>query len=170
MPRAVRGKEVTMSLVRILIVLMLAVSVVPAVAAGEAEEANIEILRDTIRANKKALVAATLTLSDTEAAQFWPVYDRYQGELAAVHDRLVKLLEDYSASYKSLTDEKATELVGQYLSIDEDRAKLRRTYLPEISKTLPGRKVARFYQIENKIDAIQRYDLAAEIPVVENPQ
>jgi hypothetical protein len=43
-------------------------------------EANLDILLDTIRANKKALVAANLTLTDEEAARFWPLYDRYQTE------------------------------------------------------------------------------------------
>jgi hypothetical protein len=149
-----------------LIVLLLAASVAPG-HAGEASEANLDILRDTIRANKKALVAVNLTLSDAEAAQFWPLYDRYQQELGGVNDRLVKVVEDYTASFRDLTDEKAMELIGQYLSVEEDRAKVRRAHLPEIAKTLPGRKVARFYQIENKIDALLRYDLAAGIPVIE---
>jgi hypothetical protein len=135
--------------------------------AGEAPNANLDILRDTIRANKKALVAVNLTLSDAQATQFWPVYDRYQTELAGVNDRLVKVIADYTASFRNFSDEKAMEVVGQYLSVEEDRAKVRRAYLPEIAKTLPGRKVARFYQIENKTDAVLRYDLAAEIPMVE---
>ena len=151
---------------RMLVILLVAVSAVPS-HAGEAANANLDILRDTIRANKKALVAVNLTLSEAEAAQFWPVYDRYQSELAGVNDRLVKVVEDYTANFRNLSDEKAMELVGQYLSVEEDRAKVRRAYLPEIAKTLPGRKVARFYQIENKTDAVLRYDLAAEIPVVE---
>jgi hypothetical protein len=155
-----------MSRVRMLVVLLLAVSGVPG-HAGEAADANLDILRDTIRANKKALVAVNLTLSDTEAAQFWPIYDRYQGELTAVNDRLVKVVQDYTASFHDLSNEKAMDLVGQYLSAEEDRAKIRRTYLPEFAKALPGRKVARFYQIENKTDAVLRYDLAAQIPVVE---
>ena len=44
---------------------------------------------------------------------------------------------------------------------------MRRDYVAEFAKVLPGRKVARFYQIENKMDAVIRYDLAATIPVVE---
>jgi hypothetical protein len=59
------------------------------------------------------------------------------------------------------------ELIEEYLSVEEDRAKIRRRYLPEIAKVLPGRKVARFYQIENKIDVVLRYELAAEIPVID---
>ena len=154
--------------VRMLLVFvwMLASSAAPA-RAGGAAEANIDILRDSIRANKKALVAANLGLTDEEAKQFWPVYDRYQGELKEINDRLQKLIEDYAASFKGLSNEKAAKLTSDYLSVEEDRAKVRRSYLPEIAKTLPGKKVARFYQIENKMDAVLRYEMAKEIPVVE---
>src|SRR5262245_48639761 len=101
-----------MSPVRLLILLLLAVSATPG-RAGEAAKADLDILRDTIRANKKALVAVNLTLSDAEAAQFWPVYDRYQQELAGVNDRLVKVIEDYTTNFRNLSNEKALQLVEQ---------------------------------------------------------
>ena len=154
-----------MSFVRTLAVLLLAAST--ASAAGEAATADLNILRETIRANKKALVAASLTLSDAEATQFWPLYDRYQGEMTAVNDRLVKLIEEYTASYRTLSDEKALDLANQHLAIEEDRIKVKKSYLPQFAKVLPGKKVARFYQIENKVEVIQKHDLAEEIPVVE---
>jgi hypothetical protein len=135
--------------------------------AGEAARANLDILRDTIRANKKALVAVNLNLTGEEAAKFWPIYDRYQKDLTGVHDRLIALIEDYTANFRDLSNEKAMKLAEEYLSVEADRAKVRRAYLDEIAKALPGRKVARFYQIENKMDAVLRYDLAAEIPVVD---
>ena len=135
--------------------------------AGEADDANLDILRSTIRANKKALVAANLTLADDEAAKFWPLYDRYQKELTGVNDRLVALIKDYTTNYASLTDERALKLAEDYLAVEEDRVKVRREYLPQFGKFLPGRKVARFFQIENKMDAVIRYDLAEEIPVVD---
>jgi hypothetical protein len=59
------------------------------------------------------------------------------------------------------------KLVEEYLTIEADRVKVKRAYIDEFAKALPGRKVARFYQIENKLDAVIRYDLAATIPVVE---
>ena len=157
-----------MSCLRMLLagVLILALSVTPG-RAGEAAKANLDILRDTIRANKKALVAANLTLSDEEAANFWPLYDRYQAELKPVQDRAVKIIEDYTASFHDLSNEKAMKLADDWLSAEGDRVKVRRTYLAEFAKVLPGRKVVRFYQIENKMDAVLRYDLASEIPVVE---
>ncbi len=137
------------------------------VRGGEAEEASVEILRDTLRSNKKALVDVNLALSDEEARSFWPVYDRYQQELGAVQDRLLRVIEDYAANFGSMTDEKAMKLVEEYLAVEQDRAKIRHAFLGPIAEALPGRKVMRFYQIENKIDAVLRYELAATIPVVE---
>jgi hypothetical protein len=136
-------------------------------AAGEAATADLDILRDTIRANRKGLVAVNLTLTDAEAAQFWPLYDRYQADVKAVNDRLVKVISDYTSQYSTMTDDKAQKLAEDYLAAEEDRAKVRRQYFPEFAKIVHGKKAARFYQIENKMDAVIRYDLAAYIPVVE---
>jgi hypothetical protein len=151
---------------RILLAVVLAVFALPAGAAEPMAESR-EVLRDTIRANKKALVEVNLGLTKEEAAKFWPVYERYQKDLGAVQDRLAKVIESYIASFPDLSDEKAATLVGEYLTLEEDRAKVRRAFLGEFESALPGRKVARFYQIENKMDAVLRYDLAARIPVVE---
>jgi len=79
----------------------------------------------------------------------------------------VKVIEDYTGHYRDLSNDKAQKLTEDYLTLEEDRAKLRREYFAEFSKVLPGRKAARFYQIENKMDAVIRYDLAGEIPVVD---
>lgn len=129
--------------------------------------ANLDVLVDAIRSNRKALVAVNLKLSDEEATKFWPIYDRYQQEITAIGDRLVGVLQDYTANFSNLSDDKAMKLVDDYLAVEADRVKVRRAYVDEFAKALPGRKVTRFYQIENKMDAVIRYDLAATIPVVE---
>jgi hypothetical protein len=134
---------------------------------GQAAQANLDVLLDAIRSNRKALVAVNLKLTDDEAAKFWPVYDRYQKEINAVGDRLVGVIQDYTANFSGLSDDKAMKLVDDYLAAEADRVKVKRAYVDEFAKTLPGRKVARFYQIENKMDAVIRYNLAATIPVVE---
>jgi hypothetical protein len=154
-----------MRLARLLSIVLLFVAV-PAFA-GPADDANFEILRDTIRANKKSLVAASLTLTDAEATAFWPLYDAYEAELKGVNDRLVKLIDEYTKNYKTLTDAQAQKLSEEYLAVEEDRAKIRRAHFADFTRVLPGKKAARFYQIENKMNAVIRYDLASEIPVVE---
>ncbi len=146
-----------------------AAAVRPAEPDGGQAEASPDVLLDTIRANRQALVAVNLRLSADEAAKFWPLYERYQKELTATGDRLLGVIQDYTANFHDLSDEdeKALKLIEDYLAIEADRVKLRRAYLGEFATILPGRTVARFYQIENKMDAVIRYDLAATIPVVE---
>jgi hypothetical protein len=151
----------------ILSLLLVAFLAPSAVAGGAAEDATLDILADTIRANRKALVAVNLRLEDAEAVDFWPVYDRYQKDLALVSDRLVGIIEDYSKNFATMSDENAAQLLARYLAVEQERADLRQKYLAPFSAVLRGRKVARLYQIENKMDAIVRYELAREIPVVE---
>jgi hypothetical protein len=162
-----------MSKIRVLLALSLILAASAAAlraeepVAGQAAEAELDVLLSAIRSNRKALVAVNLTLTDEEAAKFWPVYDRYQKEINAVGDRALAVIQDYIASFKDVSNEKAMKLVEDYLAAEADRVQVRRTYIPEFTAILPGRKVARLYQIENKMDAVIRYDLAAAIPVVE---
>jgi hypothetical protein len=162
-----------MSKIRVLLVsaLILALSVASARAAtaadGDSEKANVDVLLSAIRANRKALVAVNLKMTDDEAAKFWPVYDSYQKEMNALGDRLVALLGDYGKNFKDMSDDKAMKILDEYLNIEAERVKVRRAYVEQFAKALPGRKVGRFYQIENKMDAVIRYEMAKTIPVVE---
>lgn len=164
-----------MSAKSILVALLAAVSLAgttvayaaPPAGDGAAAEATTEVLLSTLRANRKAFVAVNLQLSDEQAKAFWPLYDRYAQEIAAIGDRVATLVQEYEKSFADLSDEKALQLITGYLDADAERAKVRRSYLDEFAKVLPGRTVARFYQLENKIDAVLRYDLAKTIPVVE---
>jgi hypothetical protein len=137
--------------------------------SGEDGKADLDVMLNALRANRKAMVAINLGLTDEEAAKFWPIYDRYQKELNPIGDRLVQVIQDYSANFRDLSNDKAMKLVEDYLGAEADRVKVRRSYVDEFAKAIPGRKVARFYQIENKMDAVIRYDLASKIPVIEEP-
>jgi len=140
--------------------------VVSGVAAAQQSEQSILI--DTLRANRKAFVAVNLDLAPEQGKNFWPLYDKYQAELNPIQDRVVKLVEEYTANFHDLTDDRALHLMEEYLVADADRAQVRRGYLPQFAKILPGRTVARFFQIENKMDAVLRYELAGRIPVIED--
>ncbi len=53
------------------------------------------------------------------------------------------------------------------MAIDEAETKLRSSLVPKVMAVLPGSKAARYIQIENKIRALVRYELAAGIPLVD---
>ncbi len=130
-------------------------------------EADPELLLKTVRANRRALVGVNLMLTAEQAATFWPLYDKYQAEVSAAGDRMLAIIDDYVQHYAELSNEKALQLMTDYLAAEAERLKVRQTYLPEFAKILPGRTVARFYQLDNKMDAVIRYDLAATIPVID---
>jgi hypothetical protein len=130
---------------------------------------NMQILRDKIKADKKLLVALNMELTESEAKDFWPIYDQYQKDLQKINRRIVNVLESYADDFrrKSLTDDKAKKLIDEALAIDQAEANLKSAYAPKLSKALPVRKVARYLQIENKIRAVIRYDIASGVPLVQ---
>lgn len=127
---------------------------------------NMDLVREKIRADKKLVVAEAMALTETESKAFWPVYDAYQADLGKINQRTIKLVQDYAASYKTMTDAAAGPLLDEAIAIERDRAALFQTYRPKFSAVLPTTKVARYYQIENKIRAAINYDLAANIPIM----
>jgi hypothetical protein len=130
---------------------------------------NMQILRDKIKADKKLLVATNMELKDSEAKGFWPVYEEYQKDLAAINQRIGKLIESYAADYqaKTLTDEKAKKLVEEMVAIEKAEAGMKTAYVPKLGKVLPQVKVARYLQIENKIRALVKYELAGAVPLAQ---
>jgi hypothetical protein len=129
---------------------------------------NMEILRDKIRADKKFVVAMNMELTESEAKNFWPIYNEYQKDLQNINGRILAVLESYAADFKSksLTDDKAKQLIDEALAIDQAEANLKSTYAPKLGKALPVRKVARYLQIENKIRAVVKYDLVQGVPLM----
>jgi hypothetical protein len=151
----------------LLLATMVAVLVATPALAQDQPADNMQILLDKLRADKKLVVAEAMGLTESEAKGFWPVYDGYQKDLGGLGDRTIALIKDYAANYQSMSDQAAKRLVDDYLAIEQDRVKLLQSYLPRFRKVLPERKVARYYQIENKIRAAVNWTLASEIPLVQ---
>lgn len=140
----------------------------PCSAAQDKPADNMQILRDKIRADKKLVVAMNMELTESEAKAFWPIYEQYQKDLQKINQRIVNLLDSYAEEYrgKSLSDDKAKKLIDDALAIDRAEANLKSTYAPQLGKVLPVKKVVRYLQIENKIRAVVRYDIASGVPLV----
>jgi hypothetical protein len=149
-------------------VLTLALLAAAVFALAQDEPAsNMDILRDKIKADKKLLIAQNLGLTEAESKVFWPVYEEYQKELGAINQRLGKAIQGYATEYnaKSLTDEKAKALMSEAISVEEAEVALKKSYLEKLSGIIPATKAARYLQMENKIRAIIKFDLAGEIPL-----
>jgi hypothetical protein len=111
---------------------------------------TIEMVRSVSALERKAVIARGLQLSGEESTEFWSIYDDYAAEKKRVNDRLVKV----------------TSLVNDSMKVQADLLKVRKKYLKKLKKVLPPKKLARFYQIENKLDAVANVTIAQGIPLV----
>ena len=126
---------------------------------------DLELTRAAIQVRRQALVTAAMDLESKEADAFWPLYREYRQAMAVVNDRFAKLLVDYLENHDNLTDDGATKMLKEYLSIDRARNSVKTRFVPRFSKVMPPRKVARFYQVDNKLDAFLNAELARTVPL-----
>jgi len=136
------------------------------VSAQEEPADDSKIVLEKIRADKKLFVSENMQLTEAEAKGFWPVYDKYQDELFLLRSRQFNLIMSYKENYQKMTNETAKKLMDELMAIESIGLKLRQNYLPKFRKALPEVKVVRYYQIENKIQAVLYFDLARKIPLM----
>jgi hypothetical protein len=156
-----------MKLIATMILCVGILTATPAFAQDKSSDTNMQILRDKLKADKKLVVAANMNLTEVEDKAFWPIYDAYQKDLQALNERLSKTILAYADAYNNnaLTDEQAESLTNAALAIDQDEVTMRKSYAAKLKGALPGKKAARYLQIENKIRALVRYEMANNIPL-----
>ncbi|HKA45545.1 MAG TPA: hypothetical protein VKF40_26395 [Burkholderiales bacterium] len=149
------------------LVMLFAIMLSAPVIAQDPRVKEMEVLAQSVKADKKQLVSRAMQLTEAEGKRFWPIYEAYQKDLHAMYDRLAKVIVAYADAYKKgpLPDEMAKKLVAESIAVEDAEVKLKRSYAEKLNKALPGAKAARYLLIENKIRAIVRYELASNIPL-----
>ena len=128
--------------------------------------AAVAAFRDAVKADKRAVVAKNMELTEAEAKKFWPLYDAYQKDLDKVLQRQNRAIVEYVNQASSMTDTNAKRIARELLEADAEEQRLRERQLKKLYAILPARKAIRYLQIENKIRALNRFDLAERIKLV----
>jgi hypothetical protein len=151
---------------KIFVGLAILVFAVPGLVMGEAQT-DMEILAEKIKADKKLLVGINMSLTNEEARDFWPVYDAYQKELQAVNQEIGRLVVEFAKAYEKgpIPNDTAKKILNDVLTLEEKEVQLKRTYADKMGKILPNWKVTRYMQIESKIRALVKFELAQRIPL-----
>ena len=132
----------------------------------QVNDANIQLMRQDIRSERKKVVAANLPLTETEAAKFWPVYDRYISETIKVNDVRFALLKEYAKNYDATSEQQADSFIKRWLTFDQDNTQLRLKYIPEFEKVISHKKTAMFFQIDRRVSMLIELQLASQVPLV----
>ena len=137
--------------------------------SGATTDPGLSDARALLQVGRIEIIKDELRFTEEEAAAFWPAYEEYQSDLMEVRNRYADLLTTYSDLYRAgtVSEEFAERMVDDYLDIEDDLLKIKRKHLDTFREALPARKVTRFYQLENKIDADLEARLALVVPLID---
>jgi len=135
-------------------------------ATGVDLEQDILLLRRDLRGDKKKLIALNLPLTEAEATQFWPVYDKYAADMGKRNDEFYALIKDYVANQKTLTDDQAATMLKRWAELQVEAVQIRQKYIPLVEKVISPRKAALFFQIDRGLDAMMDLQTSAQLPLL----
>ncbi len=151
---------------KLLVGLAIMMVAMPALALGAADT-DMEMLAKQIKADKKLLVVNNMTLTNEEASNFWPLYDEYQKELHTANLEIAGLVVEFAEAYAKgpIPNETAKKLLDDVLALEDKEVQVKRSYADKMREFIPAWKVTRYMQIESKIRAVVKFELAARIPL-----
>jgi hypothetical protein len=126
---------------------------------------DIALLRQDLRAMKMQVIGQNMSLSETEAQKFWPIYNHYVKDLQEVNNQKYELLKQYAEMWATMTDQDALIYVRHWLEVDGQAQALRLKYVPVVSQVLPGKKAATFFQLDRRLNMIIDLQLFSQIPL-----
>lgn len=132
-----------------------------------ADWSQIALTRSAVQKDRQAIVAKFMELNESQSHAFWPVYRDYRAAIAAADDRMVTILEHLIDQHGVISDREADNMLDDYLTFEQERIRVQYEYLKRFRKILPLKQVARLFQLENKMDAVVRYELATKVPLVD---
>jgi Spy/CpxP family protein refolding chaperone len=153
------------TLLPLFLALALALAIPPATAQDDPTP-SLDALRSELAQGKQIVVARRLNLTPEQEAGFWPIYDAHQAELA----ELVERRRDNAAAYARavatgrLDEDAANALAEETLDIENEQAQLMERTFSRLRRQIDPAKAYEYLQLEAKISAILRYELAATLP------
>ena len=133
-----------------------------------AQDSYMEIVRSTIKNEKKVLIAEVMQFTDEESLAFWPVYNEFDEKLYKINTDYYNIIKDFADNFENMSAEKATDIINKASKYDLAREKLKSKYSKKIMKVISPQKTLRFMQASNKIQIMIDAQLAAEIPLLES--
>lgn len=165
MPDADKGH--LMKRYSILLFALLFTTAASAQSSGAVDQQQVDDLRALVQTEREQAIRDALRLTEEEAERFWPIWERYDGELNEVRDRrvamIVRYLEAFSAS--DVDAELARDMLDEFFDIESDMLRIRKRYIRRFQAVIPAMKVTRFYHLENNLDAEVDAELAATMPL-----
>lgn len=138
-----------------------------AAAPSDAERQSVQLQFRVYEERRRLVLEDGMMLSEEHAAAFWPLYDEYAAEQTLLMDRMADLIVDYAAAWNRgmVDDDTAEDLLDTWLDLQEDEVDLKKRFARRMNRELPAHLVARFFQLEHRLDAVFDVSLGSQIPL-----
>ena len=143
--------------------LMLVALAAPALAQND----MVELMRSDLRTEKQAIVTKAMQLTEAQSELFWPVYREYETAIIKLNDERLQLIKDYAASYDTMTDDTAKDLIDRAFKLQDGRNKTLKKYVGKMGKTVDMKTAARWAQVEQALNSLVDLQVAAELPLLQ---
>jgi hypothetical protein len=127
-------------------------------------DSQIEALRSDVRADKTKIIGDAMRFTPKESEAFWPIYKQYEAASSKLNDERVNLIKEYAEKFTTLTDSDAKTMSKKAFDLESRNADLKREFFDEFNKKLPATTVAKFFQLEHRLDLLLDLHLASELP------
>ena len=138
-----------------------------AATSAFASDPYIELLKEDVRAEKKAIIEEVMEFSDVEAMRFWRVYNEYDRQLGMIWKDRVRMIKDFAKHYGAIDDKKAAKIADTAFRLESRRTNLKRKFFPRFSKAVGAKRTAQFFQLERSINLLIEIQIAAELPLLD---
>jgi len=130
---------------------------------------DFDYQRVAVEAKKKLQIAKNMQFTKQQDKTFWALYSEYERDMDSVYRDKFNLVQEFKTANASrrVTDQQANQYLENFFEIENRKLLIKQGYIEKFQKILPGKKVARFYQIDNKLDAIINHELAIKVNLLE---
>jgi hypothetical protein len=155
------------------VALALTVAVAPLASAQDAAKQRadvdnmVELMRKDVRAQKSDIIAKTMSLDAAQAAIFWPLYKQYEADLQVVNNDRLAVIQDFAEHFDTLNDANAKGLIERSFVVEQKRLDAQKKCKDEMLKVLPGKVVARFLQVDSRLNNLISLETSSQIPLVQ---
>jgi len=129
-----------------------------------AQQNEFEYIKTQFHADKKTLLMHYMTLTDSQAAKFWPIYNNYEKERGTLADKRFANLKTYSDQYKTMTDDQADVMANNYFDNDAKEIAIEKKYYGQVKKALGAKTAASWLQFEAYMDAAVHFEVLHNVP------
>lgn len=137
----------------------------PASVSAASMDEVLRAVREDLQNSRSDIIAKNVSLTTTQAAQFWPLFEAYQKEQNVIMDDQLKSVQWFIENFEKSDDAAALKLINAHFDRDAKMTALRQKWLGEFQKALGTKPAVRVMQIDRRLSLAHQVFVTSKIPL-----